>query len=193
MKVFSVRWMILALICLLCSCQARHAELSPAIPSFWGLPDAPRTLIVYTNPECQPCRQSWPELARLLQSERPEGLRVLVLGRGFSTEGTQLLFVASLVAEQDADTAFALLDAIMTDSQALVATVPWLKAWLSAHDEALEFSCLVQDAASEVKARAYMEAVDRVTHTYALRYTPSFILDGVLLEALPETLRAFQH
>ena len=45
-----------------------------------------RVLLVFTDPHCGPCDQLAPDLVRLFQEHRQDGLAVIVVGRGDATE-----------------------------------------------------------------------------------------------------------
>ena len=186
----------LSLACLLMgACVGRGGEPWPADvsqpPRYCGTADAPGWILLYTNPQCPPCRRAWPSTLDVCASLDPERTQLFILGRGFDASGTRLLFLASLLAEQSAELGLAFLSDVMTQPQSL-ATPQWTEDWLAAHAGQFDDPLLRERASSADVAVRYLENVLAVRVRYALSQTPSVVING-RLHSGPMTAEAILH
>jgi hypothetical protein len=179
--VSSLCWLALAA-CAPVSPTPDEAVLTEALPVFHGKTGAPHTVLVYTNPQCPPCRRSWEMVCSLPDRLDPERVRLVILGRGFSSEGTRLLYTAAKLAKQSPETGLAFLTEAMRDPAALSGT-DWLPQAISRHapDLTPETAAALH---SPEQAQAYLEMVRRIISAYGLTHTPTIMVDGRKLEQL---------
>ena len=164
---------------------------APSPPRYCGTADAPGWILLYSNPQCPPCRRAWASTLDVSAALDPERTKLFILGRGFDANGTRLLFLASLLAEQNAELGLTFLSDIMTQSQSLTSP-QWTEDWLSAHAGQFDDPLLRERANSEEAAVRYLETVLAVRDRYALSQTPSVVING-RLHSGPMTAEAILH
>lgn len=150
-------------------------------PRLFGLAGADRVVILYTNPQCLPCKRTWPLLRDVLHALGPQRVTLIVQGRGFSDAGTRLLFVAAAVGAQDAPLGFALFDAVMRGgTEMYIQGWRWVETWLDSQDPQgrIDRERLLAVTGSPQAAAAYLAGVERVEGQYGLTHTPALIIDG---------------
>ncbi len=176
---------LLPALCLLvlCACGAHRGDDlawwpadGPQLPLYAGREGALRTILVYTNPQCPPCRRSWPLVRALAAGIDRENTRLLILGRGFTAEGTRLMFLASLLAEQQPDLGLEFLTDVMEQPEAL-ASPGWASSWVAGHGR-VDARLLDSRAASPQAAEAYLRGVSLVRDHYDLTHTPTLVVNG---------------
>ena len=179
--VSSLCWLVLAA-CAPVSPTLHETMLTETLPVFHGKTGAPHTVLVYTNPQCPPCRRSWDVVRALPEQLDPEQVRLVILGRGFSPEGTRLLYTAAQLAGQSPELGLAFLTDAMRDPVAL-SDKDWLQHAVSryAPDLTPETSVALN---SPEQAQAYLEMVHRTINAYGLTHTPMIVVDGRTLEQL---------
>ena len=168
------------------------AEEAPAdfirAPRFFGERDAPNTIIIYTNPQCPPCKRQWEHLPELFARLDAKKTKVIVLGRGFFDQATRLLYTAALLAMQDQEMGLAFLGESMRSGPApYIDGDRWLCDWLGRSGFLPRFDeqAYLSLASRDDLGRAYLEGVARVREQYGLTSTPSVIVNGGRLNGEP--------
>ena len=188
---------LLPFIFILLLCGPAAAEPPPSAiaslraPLFFGHPDAPNTLIVYTNPQCPPCRALWPVMPSLFQALDPHRAKIIVSGYGFFDEGTRLMFVAAALAEQRPDLASLFLSAVMqAGATPQLQGWDWVEATLAAPPFAAQYDNdrFRRIVNSTEAAAAYLEGVEHIRSTYHLTHTPTLVINGHIFTG-PHTTR----
>jgi len=77
--------------------SAQWAPVRNAI--LWGDVGKPNTIIWYTNLQCPYARQMWPEIQKVMKSA-PQ-TKLVLKGSGFDQAGELIIFIITLMAEQD--------------------------------------------------------------------------------------------
>jgi protein-disulfide isomerase len=148
------------------------------LPRFFGRADAPQTLILYTNPQCPPCRRTWPAFAELFRTLDPKRTQIIITGEGFTDGGTRLMFAAAVLAERSPALAVEFLSAVMLAGPEASRDRTWVNAWLARQGADVDPESLGARFTSLDAAANYLAGLEDVRRRYGLEFTPSIVLNG---------------
>lgn len=159
---------------------------SMTYPVYYGSRNAANTMIFYHNPHCPYSAKVWPQVRQFAEQQSPDTFKLIVTGEGFDVTGTWLLYHGAVVAEQDQALARAYLSEISRKYKTIRGnTGTWTSAWQkkqkkSAFDIARATALIEQDY-----DKFYLKGKKRISQKYALRATPSFVINGKVYKGTP--------